>query len=78
MADEELVVVRTYQNSLDAELALSALEAAGIEAIIRRDDGAGVQPALWLRGIDVLVRFEDAPAATELLDSDSPDASVES
>ena len=37
--EPELVVIRTYQSGLEADLAKSVLEAAGIEPIIR---GAGV------------------------------------
>ena len=36
----ELVVIRTYQNGLDADLAKTVLEAAGIESMIRGDDTA--------------------------------------
>jgi hypothetical protein len=65
--DTDLVVIRTYPNSIEAELAMSALEAAGIHVLIRRDDGGGMQPALWLSGVKVLVRSEDAAAAADVL-----------
>jgi hypothetical protein len=67
VTDSDLVVVRTYSSGVEAELAMSALEAAGIHVLIRRDDAAGIQPALWVEGIDLLVRAEDAAAAAELL-----------
>jgi hypothetical protein len=69
MSDADLVVVRTFLNNMDAELALSALEAAGIHALIRRDDCGGIRPSLWLSGIGLLVRPEDAVDATALLDT---------
>ena len=67
MNDPELVVVRTFGNRIDAELAHSALEAAGIESTIVDDDGGGTQPELWLRGVTVVVRAEDAATAEEIL-----------
>jgi len=65
--DPELVVVRTFGNRIDAELAHSALEAAEIESTIVDDDGGGTQPELWLRGVTVVVRAEDAATAEEIL-----------
>jgi hypothetical protein len=69
MSDADLVVVRTFLNNMEAELACSALEAAGIRALIRRDDCGGVRPSLWLSGIALVVRSEDAPDAIALLDT---------
>ena len=63
-----LISVRTFLNRIEAELALSALEAAGIEAALSRDDCGGVRPSLWLSGLDLLVRPEDFRRATEILD----------
>jgi putative signal transducing protein len=74
MTDEEntldpqrLVVVRTFLNPIDAELALGALEAAGIDAMVNADDAEGNQPALWMGGVRLLVREEDAKQAAEIL-----------
>jgi len=69
MPDAELVVIRTFLNNMEAELALSALEAAGIHAIVRRDDCGGVRPSLWLSGIEILVKAEDAADAAIILDT---------
>jgi hypothetical protein len=69
MADLNLVSVRTFLNNIEAELALSALEAAGIHALLRRDDCGGVRPSLWLSGIALLVRAEDAADAAAVLDT---------
>jgi hypothetical protein len=63
-----LVTVRTFLNRIEAELALSALEAAGIEATLSRDDCGGARPSLWLSGVDLLVRPEDFQRATDILD----------
>ena len=70
MTDPDLVVVHRFNTSQEADLAKSALEAAGIDAIVRRDTGGGMQPALaWAgAGVEVLVRAEDAQAARDVLD----------
>ena len=62
-----LVPVRTFVDSLAAEVAKTALEAAGIDCLVRRDDCGGVRPSLWLGGIDVLVREDDLGIADEIL-----------
>jgi hypothetical protein len=66
MADD-LVVIRTFLNAVDAELARGALEAAGIDSMIRADDCGGLRPHLWMGGVEVLVRGEDAAQAAEVL-----------
>ena len=73
MADENtsdpqrLVVIRTFLNPIDADLAQGALEAAGIDAMVSADDAEGNQPGLWMGGVRVLVREEDAAQAGEIL-----------
>ena len=69
MDHPDLVVVRTFLNSFDAELAKSALEAAQIESMIRADDAGGMRPHLWMGGIELVVRAEDAERANEVLGS---------
>ncbi len=51
-------------------MAKSALEAAGIDAMIKEDSGGGMRPALAWAGVgfQVLVREEDALAARDVLD----------
>jgi hypothetical protein len=66
--DSELVVVRTFINRFEADLAKSALEAAAIESIVRHDDEGGMSPGLWVgNGVDLLVRAEDADRARDVL-----------
>lgn len=69
MTDAELVVVGTFLRQFEADLARSALAAAGIDSIIRSDDCGGMRPHLWMGGIQLLVRSEDAAYATELIDA---------
>jgi hypothetical protein len=66
-----LVVVRTFGTTIDAHLAHSALEAAGIDSMIRPDDCGGTKPSLeQTAGVDVLVRQEDASEAERILTAD--------
>ena len=65
--NDALVTVGTFLTHIDADLAKSALEAAGIESLIVSDDCGGVRPHLWLGGVKVVVRDEDAQRALEIL-----------
>ena len=65
--DDDLRIIRTFVNNFDAEIARSALEAAGIESMIRADDCGGVRPHLWMGGVELLVREEDVTRAEEVL-----------
>jgi len=69
--EPDLVVIRTYQNGLDADLAKSVLEAAGIDSMIRNNDtGRRHYYGLTLQGIQLVVRAEDAEDAEKILDID--------
>lgn len=67
MTESELIVIRTYLNRIDAELAQGALEAADIQSMIRADDAGGLRPGLWMSGVELLVRAEDAKTAASIL-----------
>jgi len=71
MRDDDLVVIHTFSNQFEADMALSALEAAEIDAIIQADTAGGMRPHIaWASGgFKVLVREEDALEAKEILDS---------
>ena len=69
MKTENLVVVGTFVNAFDADAAVGALEAAGIDVIEKRDDGGGMQPPLWISGVEVIVRASDAERAREVIRS---------
>jgi putative signal transducing protein len=70
MTDAELVVVHTFGSRTEADLATSALEAAGIEAMVQADSGGGMRPHLAWAGVgfQVLVRAEDVQPARDVLD----------
>jgi Putative prokaryotic signal transducing protein len=70
MDETELVVVRTFNTPQEADLAASALEAAGID-VMRRSDNVGGQRShlAWAgTGNQVVVRAEDLEEARAILD----------
>jgi hypothetical protein len=69
--DDDPIVVRTFVNNFEAEIAKTALEAADIQSIIRADDCGGVRPHLWMGGIELLVRRGDFQRADEVLGNDA-------
>ena len=68
MSSSDLVVLRNYNNHIDADLARSALDAVGIESMVRADDAGGMETGLWSsNGVQILVRSEDVQWAEEVL-----------
>jgi hypothetical protein len=69
MQHPKLVVVQTYGSRPEADLAMSVLDAAGIEAMSQADTAGGMREHLaWSgEGFQILVREEDAAAARYLL-----------
>jgi hypothetical protein len=68
MPTHEPTVVAMFLNQIDAELAQSALTAAGIESMISADDAGGLRPHLTFGGgVRLLVRAEDAEQASKIL-----------
>jgi len=68
MAHDALVVVRTFGNRIDADLARGALKAADIDSMVSSDDAGGLRPAMTLtNGVQLIVRAEDADRANEIL-----------
>jgi hypothetical protein len=67
---DDLVVARTFNSRPEADLASSALDAAGIDSMVRADSGGHMRPAIaWAGdGFQVIVRAEDVDAAREILD----------
>jgi hypothetical protein len=71
MDPDALVPVATYVSNIEAELARSALEAAAIDALVQADDCGGTRPHLWMGGIRLMVRAEDADRAREVLNAET-------
>ena len=67
---DRLVVIGDFSNRIDADIAQSALEASGIDAVISGDDAGGVQPGLWMKGVRLLVREDDADRALAVLNQE--------
>jgi len=72
MSDANLVVVHAFGTGPEADMAKSALEAAGIDAMIQADSVGGMRPHVaWASGgFKLLVREEDAEAARDVLEPD--------
>jgi hypothetical protein len=81
MSDAKLVVVKSFGNRPEAELAKGALQAAGIQAMTQADTVGGMREHIaWSgAGFQVFVREEDSAAALDVLaataenNSDEPD-----
>ena len=67
MSEPKLVMVETFLNRLDAELASSVLLAAGIDAVVSPDDAGGAYPGVAVLRVRLLVREEDAERARTVL-----------
>ncbi|HVY92858.1 MAG TPA: DUF2007 domain-containing protein [Bryobacteraceae bacterium] len=67
MTDERMTVVRSYLNKIEAELAKGLLASEDIDSIVQADDAGGTRPNLWMSGIRLLVRSEDAARAERIL-----------
>lgn len=69
MPHSNLVVVQAFATQIDADIAKSVLESAGIDAMIQADRAGGMRDHLaWSGfGFRVLVRNEDVAAAQEVL-----------
>lgn len=63
---DDIVVVRTYFNGLDAQLDAAVLEANGVPARVSGEVGGRLHPGLPIR---LLTRAEDAALAIEILDA---------
>ena len=63
-----LVTIRTFANEVEANLAKSPRQAAGIDSTLTRDDCGGMRPSLtWAQGIKLVVRSGDAERAAAVL-----------
>jgi hypothetical protein len=73
---DELVELRTFGFLQEAELAASALEASGIDCMLREQFISGAQPELTnaLGGVALLVPRNELASAREVLDAPQPAA----
>ncbi len=70
MGTDDSVVVATFANEWEADLAISWLESEGIATVLLADDAGGVLPMLQpSRGVKLLVSAENEARAREILSS---------
>jgi len=69
MKDSDLVVLRTFENVVAAELAKSALEAADVDSFIQADDAGGMRPHIAMNRVRLVVGSEHAEEAAQILAS---------
>lgn len=68
MSEQGLIVVRSYSSEMDAQLAKSRLDAAGIFSAIFKDDVGGTRPYLQLtEGVRLMVRKSEFDQASAVL-----------
>jgi hypothetical protein len=66
---DELVIIRSFSSEIEANLAVSELEDAGIAACILNTPAGANYPSLELTlGVDVAVRISDVDSARSILD----------
>ena len=71
---EHFVVVATYLNEMDAQIAQATLAAAGIESVLQIHDAGGMMPMLdQTAGVKVLVDDAVKEEANTLLTDTSID-----
>ena len=71
-SSDQLFVIRTFSNDVDARLAESVLDANGIDASIIGDNAAGMLPYLnAMHPIKLVVKESDVEAALALLNERS-------
>ncbi len=67
---ENAFVVRSYQNSIEAEFAQSVLDANGIVSMLLKDNAGGMLPFLnVLNPVRLVVRQGDVDTAVRILDA---------
>jgi hypothetical protein len=67
---EEVVVLKTFNNEIDAEMAQELLQNAGVRSFVFKDDAGGMEPQLQLTGgVRLIVNRSDAENAHQILGS---------
>ena len=65
---EEVIVLKTYNNEIEAEMAQQVLQEAGVTAFVFKDDAGGMEPQLQrTNGVRLLVNRADAHDAQMML-----------
>ncbi len=65
---EEVVVLKIFNNEIDAGMAQQMLQESGVDAFVLKDDVGGMEPQLQLTaGVRLLVSGADVERAHQLL-----------
>ena len=65
---EEVVVLRIFNNEIDAGMAQQVLQEGGITAFVFKDDAGGMEPQLQRTGgVRLVVNSADAQRAHQML-----------
>jgi hypothetical protein len=65
---EELIVIKTFDNEMDATIAQQVLGESGMRAFVFKDDAGGMEPHLQRTGgVRLVVNGVDAERAHEIL-----------
>ena len=65
---EEVVVLKTFNNEVEAEMAQQMLHEAGVTAFVFKDDAGGMEPQLQrTNGVRLVINSVDARRANRLL-----------
>jgi hypothetical protein len=65
---EEIVVLRVFDNELEAQMAQQRLQDAGVPTFTFKDDGGGMEPHLQrTNGVRLVLNSADAERAEDIL-----------
>ena len=65
---EEVAVLKTFDNEIDARMAQEILRDAGVTGFVFKDDGGGMEPHLQrTNGVRLIVKGADAERAHQIL-----------
>jgi hypothetical protein len=65
---EEVVILRIFNNEIDAGMAQQVLQEAGMTAFVFKDDAGGMEPQLQRTGgVRLVVNRADAQRAHQML-----------
>lgn len=68
MSSDEMVVLKTFNNEIEAGMAQQLLQEAGMTAFVFKDDAGGMEPHLQrTNGVRLVVNRIDASRAHKLL-----------
>ena len=65
---DDVVVLKVFNNEIDAAMAQEALQQAGLSAFVFKDDAGGMEPHLQrTHGVRLIVNRAEAEQAHQLL-----------